>query len=197
MTADPVDRAVDFRSSTPPVSRTVVVLGGVGALLQLVGGLIETVDRVRAGEPGFAVRTTVIAFAYLLLATTVLALARVEAAGPGRAARSALVVAGSGWLLSAIAQLVLSANVGLAEKVLFPVATIAIGGGMTVAGVAVLRSHRWRRWRRWVPLVCGVYPFAVIFPVFAAAGEPNFLVLSGWGLCWLVLSAAIWGAVEE
>jgi hypothetical protein len=48
-----------------------------------------------------------------------------------------------------------------------------------------------------MPLLCGVYPFAVVFPVFAAVGEPSFLVLSGWGVCWLGLALALRGAGER
>jgi hypothetical protein len=29
-------------------------------------------------------------------------------------------------------------------------------------------------------------------PVFGVTGGPNFLVLTGWGLCWLILSGALW-----
>jgi hypothetical protein len=63
---------------------------------------------------------------------------------------------------------------------------------MILAGIGVLRARRRRGWHRFVPLLCGLYPFAVIFPVFAATGAANFLVLSGWGACWLALAAALW-----
>lgn len=196
MTTDPIHPAT-VETSSPSVSRTAIALGGLGAGLQILGGLLETVDRVRVGEPGFGVRTTVIGAAYLLLVLTVLALARSGATGRGAVARFGLVVAGAGWVLSAVAQLVLRADLDLAEQVLFPIATTAIGVGMVAAGVGVLRTRRWRGWRRWMPLACGAYPFAVTFPVFATAGEPNFLVLSGWGACWLVLALALGSAAHE
>lgn len=59
---------------------------------------------------------------------------------------------------------------------------------MVAAGIGVVRSGYWRGWCRWTPLLCGLYPFVVIFPVFAAIGEPNFLLLSGWGALWLGLA---------
>jgi hypothetical protein len=197
MTADPIHPAGAVATPTPSAGRTAIALGGFGAVLQVLGGLLETYDRVPAGEPGFVARTTVIGAAYLLLVATVLALARSRAAGHSAVARYALVVAAAGWALSAVAQLVLRVDVDLAEQVLFPIATVAIGTGMAAAGVAVLRTRRWRGWRRWVPLACGAYPFAIIFPAFAAAGEPNFLVLSGWGLSWLILTAALWSAPQD
>lgn len=175
------------------VSGKAVVLGAAGAALQVVGGLIETVDRVKAGEPGFTLRTSVIAIAYLLLLVTVLALARSGVVGRGGVAKYGLVMAGTGWALSAAAQLMLQVDVDIANRVLFPIATIAIGIGMVAAGIGVVRAGRWRGWSRWAPLLCGLYPFVVVFPVFAAVGEPNFLVLSGWGACWLALSLALRG----
>jgi hypothetical protein len=181
----------DIATARHAVSRKAVVLGATGAALQILGGVLETVDRVNAGEPGFAVRTMVIAVAYLMLLVTVLALARSGVAGRATATRYGLAMAGAGWALSAAAQLVLQVDVDLAEKALFPIATIAIGAGMVAAGIGVVRAGRWRGWRRWAALVCGLYPFLVVFPVFAAVGEPNFLVLSGWGACWLGLALAL------
>lgn len=196
MIADPNHPAAVVTSS-PSARRTVIALGGLGAGLQVLGGLLETVDRVRVGEPGFGVRTTVIVAAYLLLVVSVFALARSGAAGRGAIARYGLVVAGAGWVLAVVAELALRVDVDLAEQVLFPIAIIAIGIGMVAAGVGVLRTGRWHGWRRWIPLACGAYPFAVTFPVFAAAGEPNFLVLSSWGVCWLVLALALGSAAHE
>jgi hypothetical protein len=184
----------DVATAPQAASRTAVVVGAAGASLQVIGGVIETVDRVKATEPGFALRTTVIALAYVMLLVTVLALAGSGAVGRGAVARYGLVMAGLGWVLSAAAQLVLQADVDLAEQALFPIATIAIGIGIVGAGVGVVRSGRWRGWRRWVPLRCGLYPFVVVFPVFAAIGEPSFLVLSGWGACWLGLALALRGS---
>jgi hypothetical protein len=182
---------VDVTTTRQAVGPKAVVLGATGAVLQILGGVIETIDRVKAGEQGFALRTTVIALAYVMLVVIVLALARSGVAGRGPLARGGLVAAGAGWVLSAAAQLVLQVDVDLAEQVLFPIATVAIGAGMLSAGIGVVRAGGLRGWRRWTPLLCGVYPFAVIFPVFAALGEPNFLVLSGWGACWLGVALAL------
>jgi hypothetical protein len=168
------------------------VAGFVGAVLQIAGGVVETVDRVQPGEPGFAFRTSVIAVAYLTLVVGLIGLARSGATGPGLPARIGLGAVGAGWAVSAVAQVVLRVDLDLAEQVMFPAATVLVGIGMVLAGVGVLRARRWRGLRGVVPLVCGLYPFVVLFPVFAASGGPNFLVLSGWGVCWALLSIALW-----
>jgi hypothetical protein len=174
------------------VTRAAILAGIVGALLQMAGGIVETVDRVEHGEPGFAWRTSVIGIAYLLLLGTLVAVARSGVGG--RAARLGFAMTAGGWVMSAVAQFVLQVNFDLAEQVLFPVATMLIGIGMMVAGIPLFRA--WIGWRRVTALACGVYPFAVLFPWFAAAGGPNFLVLSGWGACWLALALALWTRAE-
>ncbi|HMS73885.1 hypothetical protein [Gordonia sp. (in: high G+C Gram-positive bacteria)] len=194
MTTQPAHVPTDTPLSSSPraSSRALVLLALLGALLQTLGGVLETLDRVEAGSPGFGFRTVLIGLAYLCLLGAVIELRRSTTAGRGRVVRVALMVAGAGWVLSAVAQLVLNIDSDVAEKALFPIATIAIGAGMLVVGIDVLRARRWSAWRRWVPLVCGVYPFVAIFPSFAAAGQPNFPVLTGWGLCWLFLAVALW-----
>jgi hypothetical protein len=184
--------AITTPATTRQTLRWTAAVGVVGALLQVLGGILETVDRVLPGQPGFVLRTSVMGIAYLMLLTAVIGLGRSGAAGTGRPARLGLVGAGLGWALSAAAQFVLTANADLAEKVLFPVATTLIGIGMLIVGVAVLRARRWRGWHRVTPLICGLYPFLVIFPVFAATGGPNFLVLSGWGACWMAVAISMW-----
>ena len=188
--------AVDGSTARRPVSRRAAGIGAAGATLQVLGGVLETIDRVKAGEPGFALRTVVMAVAYVLILVMVLAIARSGVASHGKLARYGLVMVIAGWALSVVAQLALRTSVDLAEQVLFPTATIMIGAGMLVAGTAVLRAGRCRGWRRWAPLLCGLYPFAVVFPVFAAKGEPDFLVLSGWGACWLAVAFALLGATD-
>jgi hypothetical protein len=97
-----------------------------------------------------------------------------------------------GWLLAAVAQFVLQIDVEPAEKFLFPVSSVLTSLGLIMAGIGVFRVHAWRGWRRVIALICGAYPFLVIFPVFAVSGGPNFLVLSGYGLCWALLGFALW-----
>lgn len=170
----------------------VAIVGLLGAFLQILGGALEVVNRVLPGEPGFATRTAIIGLAYLMLLVAVVGLAMTGAAGSGITARLGIGLACLGWALSVVSQFVLSVNLDLAENVLFPVATIATGTGMVLAGIGVLRTRCWSGWHRFIPLLCGLYPFAVTFPVFAATGAPNFVVFSGWGVCWFALAAAMW-----
>ncbi|WP_395725195.1 hypothetical protein [Nakamurella sp.] len=177
--------------------RLLAVLGMAGALAQVGGGLLETVDRVGPGEPGYALRTSAIGVAYLLFLATLVGVERSGATAHRRLSRVGLTVAGVGWVLYSVAQFVLQVDPRPAETVLFPVGTVLIGIGMIAAGVGVLRAHRWTGWRRYTVLACGVYPFAILFPTFAITGGPNFLALALWGVCWFVSALALWPAAER
>jgi hypothetical protein len=175
------------------VSRSAVA-GLVGAVIQVVGGVVETLDRVRPGEPDFAIRTTVMTGAYLLLMTAMIGLSRSGLCGTGSLGRLGPLAAAGGFIAQAVAQIVLLFAVDLAEQVLFPIGLFLIGLGLILAGIGALRARRWHALDRAIPLICGLYPFLVVFPSFAAAGEPVFLVLSGWGVCLALLTLALYRA---
>ena len=51
--------------------------------------------------------------------------------------------------------------------------------------LTISRGDQGRLIGRVLPLFCGLYPFLVIFPTFAMLGQPSFLILAGYGACWL------------
>jgi hypothetical protein len=60
----------------------------------------------------------------------------------------------------------------------YGVASIAVGAGLTLAGVAVARAGRWTGWRRWTPLACGAGVFVVVMPGVAAGFLAGRLALA-------------------
>ncbi|MGM9511612.1 hypothetical protein ACS5NO_28000 [Larkinella sp. GY13] len=63
--------------------------------------------------------------------------------------------------------------------------------GMVLVGIAVWRAGRWRGWQRWMPLLTGLYPLVVMFPVLAITGHPPRLLINLWGLVWALLGYAL------
>jgi hypothetical protein len=160
-----------------------------GALLHLAVGIVQFLDPVDPAHPGllFTIATTT---SHLMVLTGVLALAVSGAAGSGWLPRIGLPLAGLGWALTAVAELTVWADFSLA-KALFGIADPLIGVGMILTGSAVLRTGRWSGWRRFAPLACGLYPFAIELPAFAAFGIPNTPAITGIGLGWLALGFAL------
>ncbi len=64
----------------------------------------------------------------------------------------------------------------------FGVASILIGIGLTLAGVAVARAGEWAGWRRFVVLICGVAVFIIVIPGVFGPFLAGRLVLTVWML---------------
>jgi hypothetical protein len=73
----------------------------------------------------------------------------------------------------------------------YGVASIIIGVGLTLAGVAVVRTHLWLGSRRYVVLVCGVAVFVIVIPGVFAPFLAGRLVLVAWMLMFAALGVAL------
>jgi hypothetical protein len=112
------------------------------------------------------------------------------ASGKGWLARIGLSAAVIGYALILVAEAVLRVSFDLGNN-LFGLATPFAGLGFILAGIAVIRTKQWTGWQMLMPLIIGVYPFAVLLPAFAITQGPNFLAIAGWSLCRLVLGIAL------
>ncbi len=158
----------------------------VGALTQIVLGIVETVDPQGPTDP--PVRLVLGGISFVLLLVGVIGLARSRAAGDGWLARIGLGLAIAGSVLFVVAVL---ADLFASNDSLFNVASLVTALGMLLAGIAVLRAGTWRGWHRATPLLCGLYPLAVLPPVFALTGGPNYLAIAGGNVFWLALGVAL------
>lgn len=74
---------------------------------------------------------------------------------------------------------------------LYGVSSIALGVGLTMVGVMVVRERRWRGWLRWLPLTLGVWVFVPMIPAMLAGFLPARLALSAWMLLFAALGWAL------
>ncbi len=78
------------------------------------------------------------------------------------------------------------------ENVLLPLGALLSALGMLALGVAIARGGVWQGLPRFGPLVMGLYPFVVMFPLLAASGgNPPVAAITGWGLAAVVVGAAV------
>jgi hypothetical protein len=74
----------------------------------------------------------------------------------------------------------------------FGVASILIGVGLVLAGVAVARAGEWAGWHRFVVLICGVAVFVIVTPGVFSPFLAGRLVLAVWMLMFAALGLALY-----
>jgi hypothetical protein len=121
---------------------------------------------------GFLIVQTGFFVHHIGLVVLLIGFARSGAAGTGRIFRGAMWLAVIGMTLLSLAELNTmryadwstdKANAG-AMGATYGIACNAIGLGLLVAGVGVLRARVWSGWRRFMPLIIGIATFVELTP---------------------------------
>jgi hypothetical protein len=152
-----------------------------GGLLQVAGAAIPGTTWLTAGLSSLS---------HLLLLAGMLGLWTSGAMGHGRIARAGTWITVIGWAVLAVAELVAMVNTGVADA-LFSVSTLGLPAGLILAGIATLRTRLWKGWHRFTPLIAGLFVVVAIFPSFALPGRDFEYVIAAWGLCFVLLGAAM------
>lgn len=76
-------------------------------------------------------------------------------------------------------------------RIFLPLGALLTGIGMTVVGVQILITKRWRGTMKAAPLLVGLYPFVIMFPLVILTGHPDLDAILGWGIPWLILGYAM------
>lgn len=74
---------------------------------------------------------------------------------------------------------------------LYGVSSIALGVGLLMVGVMVVRERQWSGWPRWLPLTMGVWVFVPMTPAMLAGFLPARLAISAWMLLYAALGWAL------
>ncbi len=75
----------------------------------------------------------------------------------------------------------------LNTRIFLPLGALLSGVGMVVTGIQVLAGKRWPGPKGALPLLVGLYPFLVMFPLLVVTGHPDLVAIMGWGVPWLLL----------
>jgi hypothetical protein len=76
-------------------------------------------------------------------------------------------------------------------KLFLPLGALLTGIGMCIVGLQIVVSNKWSGWQKFSPLLTGLYPFLVMFPLLIITGHPNIYAIMFWGLPWLLVGVAI------
>jgi hypothetical protein len=183
----------------PNFVRTAGQLTVAGALLGVVGGLITgfippVVEPSQFSYPyspaGFLMAQLVFIVNHLVLLVGTLGLGRSGATGNRTYGRLGVWVSVAGWGLLTLCEvramtLAESAYPTAQTDVLdigFGVATVLIGIGLVLVGIAAASAKVWAGWARFTPLVCGLAVFVMVIPGVFGPFLAGRLVLTAWML---------------
>lgn len=183
------------------------ILGAVSGILLVVypGQVSEDMFSYPLTAGGFTVIQIWFFVQHLGLVAGIVALDRAEVMTPGRSARWGTGVAVSGMVLLAVTELIAITarhstypgdGTGLLDA-LYGVSSLAVGVGLILSGIAVLRGGRWTGWRGLVVLVTGVFVFVPMTPALMGPFVLARLAITAWMLLFAALGYALWKAEER
>ncbi len=159
--------------------------GGAGWVANAALGL-DAAD----GTGGFYVTEFVWLPVHALVLGGLLGLDRLGVTGDSRWGKAGLRLAIAGRVVFLAAEGVAIA-VGKGDIPLFPLAAVMTALGMLAAGAAIIGARRLTGWQRYLPITVGAYPFIFMFPVLAVTGERPDLSITGWGVTFIGVAAAL------
>lgn len=177
-------------STVRALALTCVVMTGLGAVVALA--------QLTGWDPVWM--AYVLVLIHVAEAGGILALGLAGLAGDGLLGRLGVGLVVVGSLVLAVAEGVNPADGDVAD-VLYGIGPIAVGIGLVLAGVAVLRAHRVAGAGRLVPLLLGIYVFVVLTPAIVVTGGPPataaLLALTVLEIGWLLLGVTVLASVRE
>ena len=166
-------------------SRARVIAGLAG----LLGGATLMVPTPDPDQSHFLAFNTANVVAFVLLVITVVGLWRLGVVGRSRLGHIGLAMASVALLGFAVVEYATRYEPSIGE-LMHPVLVPMSALGMTAAGIAVIRAGRWAGWGRITPLLCGVAPLAIEFPVVVVFGPIGWVIVLMW-VTWVVLGLAL------
>lgn len=188
----------------------------IGAIIGVVSALVTAfippaVSLDRYSYPytpsGFVIAQLVFLLNHLLLLGGIIGLARSGAAGGSVVGRVGSGIATAGMVVLSLCEVRALTLLNVAYPspptdlldVFFGIASMLIGLGLVIAGVAVVRTRTWTGWQRFTPLACGAAVFVILMPALfggflvARLGIGFWMLLFG-GLGWALLRPNLDGA---
>jgi hypothetical protein len=189
--------------------KTAGLLCLVGAVIGVISGLVTAFIPPAVSSDwysypytptGFLVAQVVFILNHVLLLVGILGLARSGAAGTGLLGRVGLWISVLGMATLTVCEvgaMTLATSPYPSPRtdfmdMSFGVASILIGLGLVLAGVAVARAGEWTGWHRFVALICGVAVFVIVIPGVFGPFLAGRLALVVWMLMFAALGWALY-----
>lgn len=197
------------RAADPPTFvHTAGLLCLAGAVIGVAGGLVTAfiapsvgIDRYSYpyGPTGYVIAEVSFALNHVLLLIGILAVARSGATGSGRLGRVGVRISIAAMALLTLCELV---SIGLLNSPYqssradalgagYGVATIGIGVGLILTGIAVVKTRTWTGWARFIVLACGIAVFVIVLPGLFGPFLAARMALTVWMLMFAALGLAL------
>jgi hypothetical protein len=75
--------------------------------------------------------------------------------------------------------------------IFYPIGALLTAVGMTIVGIQVAIAKQLKQWKRFTPLMIGLYPFIVMFPIVMITGSPSIYAIMLWGLPWKIMGCVL------
>ncbi len=200
-------------SSTSTAGSSFVKTAGllclVGAVIGVISGLVTAFIPPAVSSDwysypytpmGFLVAELVFVLNHVLLLVGIVGLGRSGATGSGLLGRVGVwisVVGMAALTMCEVGAMTLATSPYPSPRTdlldtSFGVASLLIGVGLVLAGVAVVRAGEWGGWQRFVALICGVAVFVIVFPGVSGPFLAGRLAITGWMLMFAALGWALY-----
>jgi hypothetical protein len=203
-----MDTTITTTTTRSDFVRTAGRLCLTGAIIGVIGGLVTAyfppaVATDRYSYPysptGYVVAELTFVLNHVLLLVGVLGVARAGAAGGGRPGRVGLWTSVVGLAVLTLCEV---GSIALANSAYptprtdalgaaYGIASILIGMGLTLTGVAVARARLWTGSARYIVLICGIAVFVIVIPGVFSTFLAGRLVLVAWMLMFAALGLAL------
>jgi len=194
--------------------KTAGLLCLVGAVIGAIGGIVTAFIPPAVSSDwysypysptGFLLAQFVFMSNHVLLLVGILGLAQSGATGRGLLGRAGVWISLVGMAILTLCEVAAmtlatspypSPETGFLDAS-YGVASILIGVGLTLAGIAVATTGEWAGWRRFVPLVCGVAVFVIVIPGILGPFLVARLAISVWMLMFATLGWALYAVARS
>lgn len=137
---------------------------------------------------GFVAAQIVFLLNHLLLLGGIIGLARSGAMGGSTPGRVGSGIAAAGMVILSLCEIRALTLLNVAYPspptdvldVFFGIASMLIGLGLVLAGVAVVRAKRWTGWQRFTPFACGAAVFVILMPALFGGFLAGRLAIGFW-----------------
>lgn len=86
---------------------------------------------------------------------------------------------------------IISMFIGQPIIIFFPTGALLTGLGMVIVGIQVVRTGKLGAWKRFTPLLVGLYPFVIMFPIVIITGSPSVPAILLWGVPWKIMGCTL------